>query len=78
MEMRKQTIEYSSPLDAVIALAKRLQVYESNQGMASETFYDQYSKGLLADNLVYIEWSNDYRNYLALRRELEERLRHAA
>jgi len=76
--VRKQTIEYTSPLDAVIELVKRLQAYESRYGMVSEVFFDQYSKGLLSDDIGYIEWSNDYRHYLALRQEIEERLRRAA
>ena len=46
--------------------------------MSSESFFDQYHKGLLADDIAYVEWSNDYRHYLALRRELEDKLRHAA
>ena len=76
--MLKQTIEYTSPLDAIVELAKRLQVYESRYGMSSESFFDQYHKGLLADDIAYVEWSNDYCHYLALRRELEDKLRHAA
>jgi hypothetical protein len=76
--MRKQTIEYTSPLDALVDVAKRLQAYEGSQGLTSELFFDQYSKGLLPDDIVYIEWSNDYQHYLALRQELETRLRHAA
>jgi len=76
--MRKQTIQYSTPLDALIDTSKRLQTYESQQNMNSETFFDQYSKGLLSDDIVYIEWSNDYQHYLALRHDVEERLSHAA
>ena len=71
--MRKQTIEYTSPLDALVDVAKRLQAYESSQGMSSETFFDQYSKGLLSDDIIHIEWSNDYRHYLALHQEVEDR-----
>jgi len=76
--MRKQTIEYSSPLDALIDLAKQLQIYETNYNMSSEYFFEQYSKGLLTDDIIYIEWSNDYRHYIALHNEIEERLCHAA
>lgn len=64
--MRKQTIQYSTPLDALIDISKRLQTYESQHNMNSETFFDQYSKGLLSDDIVYIEWSNDYQHYLSL------------
>ena len=76
--MRKQTIEYSSSLDALIDLAKRLQIYETQHNMSSECFFNQYNQGLLSDDIIFIEWSNDYRHYVALHNEIEERLRHAA
>lgn len=76
--MRKQKIHYDSPLDALIDLAKRLQNYETKNNMCSEDFFDKYSKGLLSDDIVYIEWSNNYRHYLALYDEIKQRLRHAA
>ena len=59
-------------------LAKRLQIYETNYNMSSEYFFEQYGKGLLTDDIIYIEWSNDYRHYIALHNEIEERLRCAA
>jgi hypothetical protein len=76
--MRKQTIQYTSPLDALVAVAKRLSLYEHQQHMDSETFFDQYSRGQLSDDALFIEWANDYRHYLVLRRELEQRLRDVA
>ena len=68
--MRKQTIRYTSPLDALIAVTKRLSIYESRQKMDSEEFFDQYSRGRLSDDAVFVEWANDYRHYLQLRQEL--------
>jgi hypothetical protein len=76
--MKKQTIEYSTPLDALIDLAKRLQNYENAHHMTSDIFFDQYKRGLLSDDIAYIEWSNDYHHYLALHHELGNLLRHAA
>ena len=72
--MRKQTIQYTSPLDALVTVAKRLSLYENQQHMDSETFFDQYSRGQWSDNILFVEWVNDYRHYLALRQELEQRL----
>ena len=72
--MRKQTIQYTSPLDALVTVAKRLSLYENQQHMDSETFFDQYSRGQLSDDTLFVEWANDYRHYLALRREVEQRL----
>ena len=46
--MRKQTIQYTSPLDALVTVAKRLSLYENQQHMDSETFFDQYNRGQLS------------------------------
>lgn len=68
--MRKKTIEYTSPLDALVTLAKRLQMQETKHGMSSGIFFDQYNKGLLlSDSIIHTEWSNDYLHYLALHQE---------
>lgn len=71
-------IEYSSPLDALIAVTKRLSLYENKYQWDSEDFFDRYSKGILADEADFIEWSNDYRHYLALHLELANSLAHVA
>ncbi|MBE9003202.1 hypothetical protein IQ274_34840 [Nostoc sp. LEGE 12447] len=76
--MRKQTIQYTSSLDALVAVAKRLSVYESQQKMDSEDFFYQYNQGILPDDILFIEWANDYRHYLVLRQEIEQRLNYAA
>jgi hypothetical protein len=76
--MRKQTIQYTSSLDALVAVSKRLSIYENQQKMNSEDFFYQYSQGMLSDDVVFIEWANDYRHYLALRQELEEKLNYVA
>ncbi len=67
--MRKQTIEYPSPFDALIAVTKRLSIYESQQQMDSEEFFDRYNRGKLSDDTVFVEWANDYRHYLELRQK---------
>lgn len=76
--MQKQTVEYTSPLDALVGVAKRLSLYESRQHLTSEEFFTQYSQGQLDDEALYVEWANDYRHYLALRQDLEARLTNAA
>jgi hypothetical protein len=72
--VRKQSTQYTSPLDALIVVTKRLGTYESQQQMESEDFFDQYSRGQLSDNIVFVEWANDYRHYLELRQKLEKSL----
>ena len=76
--MRKHTIQYTSPLDALVAGTKRLSLNENQQHMDSETFFDQYSRGQLSDETLFVEWANDYRHYIEIRRDLEKRLRDVA
>ncbi len=76
--MRKQIIEYTSPLDALIAVAKRLSLHENQQKIDSEEFFKQYNQGLLSDEARFIEWANDYRHYLALHQEIVQKLNYAA
>lgn len=76
--MRKQTIQYSPPLDALIEVTKRLSFHEMQEHMDSEEFFHQYSSGKLSDSAEHTEWANDYRHYLSLRQELEDRLKHVA
>ncbi len=76
--MRKQRIEYDSPVDALVAIAKRLSVKEGQYQMDSEAFFDRYCKGCLEDSIDFIEWANDYQHYLAIRNDLSKQLRHVA
>ncbi len=64
--MRKQRIEYDSPVDALVAIAKRLSVNETRYQITSEEFFDNFRKGLLEDSEAFVEWANDYQHYVAL------------
>ena len=61
--MRKQRIEYGSPLDALVAIAKRLSVFEMRHQIPSEDFFDKFRKGEMEDSEDFVEWVNDYRHY---------------
>jgi hypothetical protein len=76
--MRKERNEYNSPVDALVTIAKRLSIYETRHGMSSEDFFNKYEKGFTEDSVDFVEWSNDYRHYLAIRTEIEKHLRHVA
>ena len=76
--MKKQQVTYTSPLDALVAVSKRLSLYENQQGMDSETFIDRYRKGQTPDNALFVDWANDYQHYLALHQQIERSLRAAA
>ena len=76
--MHKQRSEYDSPVDTLVALAKRLSRNEERYRMVSEEFFYRYSKGLLEDSAEFVEWANDYQHYMAIRLELERQLQNAA
>ena len=76
--MQRQRIEYRSPLDALIAITKRLSIYENHQKMTSDEFFDRYNRGELSDDLEMVEWAADYRQFLGLRQDVEQRLQNAA
>jgi hypothetical protein len=76
--MQKQRIEYRTPLDALIAITKRLSLYENHQKMTSAEFFDRYNRGELSDDLEMVEWAADYRQFLGLRQDVEQRLQNAA
>ena len=46
--------------------------------MSSEDFFNKYEKGFMEDSVDFVEWSNDYRHYLAVRTEIEKHLRDVA
>ena len=70
--MRKKTIQYTPPLDALVAVYKRLSLYENRHQMESDKFFKRYNQGLLSDETLFIEWANDYRHYLALHQEIQQ------
>ena len=76
--MRKERVEYDSPVDALVAVAKRLSVYEGRYKMTSEEFFDKFTKGQSEDSEDFVEWANDYQHYVSIRREIEAHLQHVA
>lgn len=74
--MRKQRSEYDSPVDALVAVTKRLSVYEDRYRTLSEEFFDKFCKGQMEDSVDFTEWANDYRHYMAIRLEIERHLQH--
>ena len=76
--MRKQRIEYDSPVDALVAIAKRLSIFETRYRMASEEFFDKFSKGQSEDSGDFAEWGKNIQHYVASRREIEAHVQHVA
>ncbi len=65
--MKKQRVEYDSPVDALVAISKRLSAYENSHHMNSEDFFHKYGQGEMEDSKDFVEWSNDYQYYLAIK-----------
>ena len=76
--MRRQIIEYTSPLDALVALVRQLNTYENHYQMDSAEFFTKYNAGETTDDEVFAEWAGNYQHYLALSQELETKLQNAA
>ena len=76
--MRKEAVQFDTPLDALLAVARRLSPYEAEFGIETEEFFAKYSKGEMGDDARVIYWANDYRHYVALRSALDKKLHEAA
>jgi len=76
--MQKQRVEYASPVDALVAVAKRLSAFEARHRLSTEEFFDKFTKGQIDDSIDFVEWANDYRHFMAIKFDLEKTLRHAA
>ena len=53
---QKQTIKYDSKIDALVAVAKQLSLYEERYKMTSEDFFHRYSLGHMEDSVDFVEW----------------------
>jgi hypothetical protein len=76
--MRKQIVEYTSPLDALVDLAKQLTRYELAYHMDSADFFTRYSQGNTTDDEDFVEWAGTYQHYLGLHQDLERKLQDVA
>ena len=72
--MRKQIVEYTTPLDALIALVRELKTYEAAYQMEPDEFFNYYCKGELSDEADFVEWAGSYQHFLALHQELSSQL----
>ena len=76
--MRKQIKQYDLPIDALVAIIKRMIIFENLYHLESEEFFDIFNNGILEDSIDFTEWSNDYQHFLAIRSEIERLLRNVA
>lgn len=73
--MSFKRITYASAIDALDALLKSLAAYEQKYQMSSYEFYANYLSGKLEDSKDFVEWAGDYKHYIELKKELEEKLK---
>jgi len=69
---------HTSSIDALDALLKSLQSFENKYQMTSDEFYKNYLSGKLEDSQDFVEWAGDYKHYIDLKKDLEEKLRATA
>jgi hypothetical protein len=69
----KKVINYESESDAIVAIAKRLCIFEERYQQSSKAFYKSYRAGKLGDTPDFAEWSYAYEHLLAIRDCLEEK-----
>jgi len=70
-----QRITHSSIVDALDSLLRSLAAYERKYGMTSADFYEKYLAGKMEDSADFVEWAGDYQHYIALKQELEQKLK---
>jgi hypothetical protein len=75
---QKHSITYDSQIDALVAVAKRLSLFEDRHRLSSEEFFHKYSRGQMEDSVEFVEWSNAYEHYISIRKSLEKQIYHAA
>lgn len=73
--MSIQRITHSSVVDALDSLLRALAAYERKHGMSSADFYAKYLAGTMEDSEDFVEWAGDYQHYIALKQELEQKLK---
>jgi len=73
--MSIQRIIHSSAVDALDSLLRSLAAYERKYGMISADFYEKYLAGKMEDTADFVEWAGDYQHYIALKQELEQKLK---
>lgn len=66
---------YGSVVDALNALLRSLIVYEQKYQMSSDEFYAEYLSGKMEDSKDFVEWAGDYQHYMALKQELEHKIK---
>ena len=62
----KKVINYESDSEAIVAIAKRLCVFEERYNQSSKDFFESYRSGKLEETPDFAEWSYAYEHFLAI------------
>lgn len=73
--MAIKRVTYNSPVEAYDAIVRTLVAYEAKYNMTSAEFFSKYNEGKLDDSIDFVEWAGDYQHYMALKQELELKLK---
>ena len=73
--MTIQRATHGTVVDALDALLRSLAAYEQKYQITSADFYAKYLAGAMADTRDFVEWAGDYQHYIALKQELEQKLK---
>jgi hypothetical protein len=73
--MAIKRVTYSSTVEAYDAIVRTLVAYEAKYNMSSVDFFSKYKEGKLDDSKDFVEWAGDYQHYMALKHELELKLK---
>ncbi|GJQ23503.1 MAG: hypothetical protein HBSAPP01_12930 [Candidatus Brocadia sapporoensis] len=57
------------------ALLRSLVAFELKHQMSSDEFYMKYLSGKMEDSKDFVEWAGDYQHHIALKQELENKLK---
>jgi len=76
--MSIQRITHGSVVDALASLLRTVAAYEQKYQMTSADFYAKYLAGEMEDIRDFVEWAGDYQHYIALKQELERKLKEVA
>ncbi len=68
-------VTHGSIVDALDSLLRSLAAFERKYNTTSAEFYKQYLAGALEDSSDNVEWAGDYQHYMALKQELEQKLK---
>ena len=76
--MKKVTVTYSTPIDALIDVAKRMGGCENRYGMKSERFFGKYQVGEMPCENDFMDWAVACRDLRYLRNAVAEKVEDVA